>query len=37
MRIAEHIDVEASPEIVWEQVSDPARVLDFFAGVYGVI
>jgi carbon monoxide dehydrogenase subunit G len=33
MRIAEHIDVDASPEIVWEQVSDPARVLDFFAGV----
>ena len=33
MRIAEHIDVIAPPEIVWEQVSDPARVLDFFAGV----
>ena len=33
MRIAEHIDVVAPPEIVWEQVSDPARVLDFFAGV----
>jgi carbon monoxide dehydrogenase subunit G len=33
MRIAEHIHVNASPAIVWEQVSDPARVLDFFAGV----
>ena len=33
MRIAEHVDVAAPPELVWEQVSDPARVLDFFAGV----
>ena len=33
MRIAEHVDVLAPPPIVWEQVSDPARVLDFFAGV----
>jgi carbon monoxide dehydrogenase subunit G len=33
MRIAEHVDVLATPEIVWEQVSDPGRVLDFFAGV----
>ena len=33
MRIAEHVDVLASPEIVWDQVSDPGRVLDFFAGV----
>jgi carbon monoxide dehydrogenase subunit G len=33
MRIAEHVDVLAPPEIVWEQVSDPSRVLDFFAGV----
>jgi uncharacterized membrane protein len=33
MRIAEKIDVAAEPELVWEQVSDPARVLDFFAGV----
>jgi carbon monoxide dehydrogenase subunit G len=33
MRIAEHVDVAAPPDIVWEQVSDPARVLDFFAGV----
>ena len=33
MRIAEHVDVRASPGIVWEQVSDPSRVLDFFAGV----
>ena len=33
MRIAERIDVTAPPTLVWEQVSDPARVLDFFAGV----
>jgi uncharacterized membrane protein len=33
MRIAEHVDVLAPPELVWEQVSDPTRVLDFFAGV----
>jgi carbon monoxide dehydrogenase subunit G len=33
MRIAEHVDVAAPPEIVWDQVSDPSRVLDFFAGV----
>jgi uncharacterized membrane protein len=33
MRIAEHVDVAAPPELVWEQVSDPSRVLDFFAGV----
>ena len=33
MRIAEHVDVAAPPSLVWEQVSDPARVLDFFAGV----
>jgi carbon monoxide dehydrogenase subunit G len=33
MRIAEHVDVLAPPSIVWDQVSDPTRVLDFFAGV----
>src|SRR4029079_10545145 len=33
MRIAERIDVAASPELVWEQVSAPGRVLHFFAGV----
>jgi carbon monoxide dehydrogenase subunit G len=33
MRVAEHVDVAAPPGIVWAQVSDPARVLDFFAGV----
>ena len=33
MRIAEKIDVAAAPELVWEQVSDPARVLHFFAGI----
>jgi uncharacterized membrane protein len=33
MRICEHIDVDAAPELVWEQVVDPSRVLDFFAGI----
>jgi uncharacterized membrane protein len=33
MRIAEAIEVAAPCELVWEQVTDPARVLDFFAGV----
>jgi len=33
MRIAESIEVQAPPAIVWEQISDPARVLDFYAGV----
>jgi uncharacterized membrane protein len=33
MRIAEHVDVLAPPALVWAQVSDPSRVLDFFAGV----
>jgi uncharacterized membrane protein len=33
VRIAEHVDVAAPPGIVWAQVSDPTRVLDFFAGV----
>jgi carbon monoxide dehydrogenase subunit G len=33
MRIVETVDVAATPAIVWAQISDPARVLDFFAGV----
>jgi carbon monoxide dehydrogenase subunit G len=33
MRIAEHTDVDAPCALVWEHVTDPARVLDFFAGV----
>jgi uncharacterized membrane protein len=33
MRIAEHVDVAASRALVWQQIADPARVLDFFAGV----
>ena len=33
MRIAEHVEVLAPPSLVWEQVSDPSRVLDFYAGV----
>jgi len=33
MRIAEHVDVIAPPALVWEQVSDPSRVLHFFAGM----
>jgi len=33
MRIAEHVEVDAPRALVWQQVTDPARVLDFFAGV----
>ena len=33
MRIAEHVLVAAPPALVWEEISDPARVLHFFAGV----
>ena len=33
MRIAEHVDVAAPCALAWEQIVDPARVLDFFAGV----
>jgi uncharacterized membrane protein len=33
MRISECTDVAAPPALVWEQVSDPGRVLHFFAGV----
>jgi uncharacterized membrane protein len=33
MRIAERIVVAAPCELVWNEVSDPARVLHFFAGV----
>jgi uncharacterized membrane protein len=33
MRIAEQIEVDAPRALVWEQVTDPSRVLDFFAGV----
>jgi uncharacterized membrane protein len=33
MRIAEHVDVAAPASLVWAQVSDPGRVLHFFAGV----
>ena len=33
MRIAEHVDVAAPAPLVWAQVSDPSRVLHFFAGV----
>ncbi|WP_051324244.1 SRPBCC family protein [Candidatus Solirubrobacter pratensis] len=33
MRICEHVVVAAPPALVWEQVSDPSRVLHFFAGV----
>jgi carbon monoxide dehydrogenase subunit G len=33
MRIAEEIEVHAPCALVWEHVSDPSRVLDFFAGV----
>ena len=37
MRIAERVDVLAPPAVVWEQVSDPSRVLDFFALVNGCL
>jgi uncharacterized membrane protein len=33
VRICERIDIDAPPALAWEQVSDPARVLHFFAGV----
>jgi uncharacterized membrane protein len=33
MRICAPIDVSAPPEAVWEWVSDPTRVLDFFSGL----
>ena len=33
MRVAVSIEVTAPPALVWEQVSDPARVLDFMAGI----
>jgi uncharacterized membrane protein len=33
MRIAEHVDGAAPASLVWAQVSDPSRVLHFFAGV----
>ncbi len=33
MRIAESAVVAAPPDLVWDQVSDPARMLHFFAGV----
>jgi uncharacterized membrane protein len=33
VRIVQHVDVTAPPALVWEQVSNPSRVLDFFAGV----
>jgi uncharacterized membrane protein len=33
MRVAECIEVSAPAEAVWEHVSDPARALDFMAGI----
>jgi uncharacterized membrane protein len=33
MRLAETIDVNAPPALVWEQVSDPARYLHFMSGI----
>jgi uncharacterized membrane protein len=33
MRICAPIEVSAPPEAVWELVSDPTRVLDFFSGL----
>jgi uncharacterized membrane protein len=33
MRVAAHIEVNAPAELVWQQVSDPSRYLDFMSGV----
>ena len=33
MRVAEHVEVLAPPALVWDQVTDPGRVLHFFAGI----
>ena len=33
MRVAAQIEVSAPAELVWAQVSDPSRYLDFMAGV----
>ena len=33
MRLAESIDVNAPPALVWDQVTDPSRYLHFMSGV----
>jgi uncharacterized membrane protein len=33
MRVAAQIEVTAPPELVWEAITDPARMLDFMSGV----
>lgn len=33
MRVAAQLDVAAPPDAVWELVADPARYLDFMAGI----
>ena len=33
MRVSASIDVAASPQVVWDQVSDPTRYLDFMSGI----
>jgi uncharacterized membrane protein len=33
MRVHAHIDISAPPEAVWAWVGDPARYLDFMAGI----
>ena len=33
MRVAQSIEVNAPPELVWTQVSDPSRYLHFMSGV----
>lgn len=33
MRLVASIDVAATPDVVWDQVSDPSRYLDFMSGI----
>jgi uncharacterized membrane protein len=33
MRVAAGIEITASPRLVWAQVSDPSRYLDFMSGI----
>jgi uncharacterized membrane protein len=33
MRVGARIEIAATPELVWETVSDPGRYLDFMSGV----
>jgi uncharacterized membrane protein len=33
MRVEAQIEVSAPPELIWEAITDPARMLDFMSGV----